>query len=193
MPCKDRAGRAKVIAEIFRQPAAGRLLTEGIGHVKTTNITALKAGAAPFAVALALACAPAFAQDAQAPGTVAAQSAAETDEQAIVVTGSRIQQRAGHNTPNPLVAITAETLRQAGNIQIVETLAQNPALLNSLSGARTAGSNADFGRVGVQLLDLRGLGEDRTLVLVNSRRRVQPFGFGCCRCQHHPDRPYRKR
>ena len=172
MPCKDRAGRAKVIAEIFRQPAAGRLLTEGIGHVKTTNITALKAGAAPFAVALALACAPAFAQDAQAPGTVAAQSAAETDEQAIVVTGSRIQQRAGYDTPNPLVAITAETLRQAGNIQIVETLAQNPALLNSLSGARTAGSNADFGRVGVQLLDLRGLGEDRTLVLVNSRRHV---------------------
>ena len=91
--------------------------------------------------------APAFAQDA------APADAGDT----IVVTGSRIQ-RSDYNLANPLVTVTAEALEQAGNIQLVDTLAQNPALINSLNGARTSGSNADFGAVGVQLLDLRGLG-----------------------------------
>lgn len=118
---------------------------------------------------------PALAQTEQSadPQTAQGQSAAgdETGE-TIIVTGSRIQQRPDYDSPNPVVAISAETLQQAGTLQIVETLAQNPALLNSLSGARTAGSNAEFGAVGVQLLDLRGLGEDRTLTLVNGRRHV---------------------
>ncbi|EQB10896.1 TonB-dependent receptor domain-containing protein [Sphingobium lactosutens] len=105
--------------------------------------------------------APAFAQDA------APADAGDT----IVVTGSRIQ-RNDYNLANPLVTVTAEALEQAGNVQLVDTLAQNPALINSLNGARTSGSNADFGAVGVQLLDLRGLGENRTLVLVNGRRHV---------------------
>ncbi|MCX7283042.1 MAG: TonB-dependent receptor plug domain-containing protein, partial [Novosphingobium sp.] len=121
---------------------------------------------------LSILAAPAIAQEAQITDPAAPQAADDAGEQAIVVTGSRIQQRADYNTPNPIVAVTAETLQQAGNIQIVETLAQNPALLNSLSGARTSGSNADFGAVGVQLLDLRGLGENRTLTLVNGRRHV---------------------
>ncbi|SMC39158.1 TonB-dependent receptor [Novosphingobium sp. B1] len=41
-----------------------------------------------------------------------------------------------------------------------------------MSAARTSGSNADFGAVGVQLLNLRGLGSNRTLTLVNGRRHV---------------------
>lgn len=123
---------------------------------------------------LAVAALPAVAQEAQAEVSSSAENNAEVDEAAapIVVTGSRIQQRADYNTPNPVVAVTAETLQQAGNIQIVETLAQNPALINSLSAARTSGSNADFGAVGVQLLNLRGLGSNRTLTLVNGRRHV---------------------
>ncbi len=123
---------------------------------------------------LAVVALPAVAQEAQAEVSSSAENNAEVDEAAapIVVTGSRIQQRADYNTPNPVVAVTAETLQQAGNIQIVETLAQNPALINSLSAARTSGSNADFGAVGVQLLNLRGLGSNRTLTLVNGRRHV---------------------
>lgn len=123
---------------------------------------------------LAVVALPAVAQEAQAEVSSSAENNAEVDAAAapIVVTGSRIQQRADYNTPNPVVAVTAETLQQAGNIQIVETLAQNPALINSVSAARTSGSNADFGAVGVQLLNLRGLGSNRTLTLVNGRRHV---------------------
>ncbi|BBF69290.1 TonB-dependent receptor plug domain-containing protein [Sphingomonas bisphenolicum] len=101
-----------------------------------------------------------------------AQDATPADDgETIVVTGSRIQ-RSDYNIANPLVTVTAETLEQSGNVQIIDTLAQNPALINSLGGARTSGSNSDFGAVGVALLDLRGLGENRTLVLVNGRRHV---------------------
>ncbi|WP_025293842.1 TonB-dependent receptor plug domain-containing protein [Sphingomonas sanxanigenens] len=108
---------------------------------------------------------PAFAQDTASN----APAADEGDE--IIVTGSRIQ-RTDYDLANPVVSITAETLEQSGNVQVVDTLAQNPALLNSLSGARTSGSLSDFGAVGVSLLDLRGLGENRTLTLVNGRRHV---------------------
>lgn len=136
--------------------------------------TALRAAMLVSASSLATIALPAFAQDQQsAEAQVAGQDAAAGEETGtIVVTGSRIQQRADYNAPNPIVAVTAETLQQAGNVQIVDTLAQNPALINSRSGPRTSGSNADFGAVGVQLLDLRNLGENRTLTLVNGRRHV---------------------
>ncbi|WP_240334316.1 TonB-dependent receptor plug domain-containing protein [Sphingobium estronivorans] len=89
----------------------------------------------------------------------------------VVVTGTHIQ-RSDYDFANPLVSVTAEQLERSGNVQIMDTLAQNPALLNSLGGYRTAGSEGDFGAVGVALLDLRGLGENRTLVLVDGRRHV---------------------
>lgn len=103
--------------------------------------------------------------------TFAQQGSAADEGEAIVVTGTRIQ-RSDYDLANPLVSVSAEQLEQSGNIQIIDTLAQNPALLNSLGGYRTAGSESDFGAVGVALLDLRGLGENRTLTLVNGRRHV---------------------
>ncbi|MCP1468553.1 outer membrane receptor protein involved in Fe transport [Sphingobium sp. OAS761] len=102
----------------------------------------------------------------------AQEGPAADDGETIVVTGSRIQQRSSYDLANPLVAVTAEELEQSGNVQLVDTLRQNPALISSFGGAQTSGSNSDFGAVGVQLLNLRGLGEDRTLVLVNGRRHV---------------------
>lgn len=104
------------------------------------------------------------------PATAQDAAPAAADE-TIVVTGSRIP-RADYNLASPLVTISAETLEQAGNVQLVDTLRQNPALLASFGGAQTSGSNAGFGSVGVQLLNLRGLGENRTLVLINGRRHV---------------------
>jgi len=45
-------------------------------------------------------------------------------------------------------------------------------LVGSTTGDLTAGSNPDFGEAGLNLLDLRHLGVDRTLVLVDGRRHV---------------------
>ena len=101
MPGKDRAGSARNMRDIFRWPSTDRLPIEGTGHVKTINLTSLKAGAAPFAVALALISAPAFAQEA-APQ---ADAAAEAEPTAIIVTGSLIR------NPNLVLATPVNVTR----------------------------------------------------------------------------------
>lgn len=164
MPCKDRAGRAKVIADIFGQMSAGRLLNKGIGHVKTINITALKAGAAPFAVALALVSAPAFAQDA-APQ---AGAASEAEPSVIIVTGSRIS-RPDLESSVPQSLIGQEQIGQIGAANIQDVLAELPAVGQNIS--RTSSNFSTTGN-GQATVNLRNLGSARTLVLVNGRRFV---------------------
>src|SRR6186713_748371 len=89
----------------------------------------------------------------------------------VIVTGSRIRQNA-QSFANPVTTLSAEALQQSGKTDIAEFLAQSPALLGSVTGDLTAGSNPGFGEVGLNLLDLRHLGVDRTLVLVDGRRHV---------------------
>lgn len=92
----------------------------------------------------------------------------------IVVTGSRIR-RPDYEAPNPVVSFDAAKLQQSGNTNVTEFLRRVPALTNSLDSTRTAGNaQADgaIGQAGLNLLDLRGLGTNRTLVLVNGRRHV---------------------
>jgi len=92
----------------------------------------------------------------------------------IVVTGSRIQ-RPDYEAPNPIVSFDAAKLRESGNTNVTNFLQRVPALTNSVDGTRSAGNSqteASLGGAGLNLLDLRGLGTNRTLVLVNGRRHV---------------------
>ena len=94
---------------------------------------------------------------------------------AIVVTGTRIT-RPEFSFPNPVQAYTAETIQQAGTTNLTDFLLESPALRGSTDNMDVAGSNlpnAQF--VGVNLLDLRYLGEERTLVLVNGRRHIAGY------------------
>lgn len=93
----------------------------------------------------------------------------ETDE--VVVTGSRIA-RPEIDQPNPITSFSAATLDQSGRVNVTDFLVQNPALLGSTTSADQSGSTAGFGQVGTNLLNLRNLGTDRTLVLVDGRRHV---------------------
>lgn len=107
-----------------------------------------------------------------APPAPSAEQPAGTDD--IVVTGSRIR-RPDYEAPSPIVSFGAADLQQSGNTNVTNFLQRVPALTNSLDNTRTAGSNqadGSFGQVGLNLLDLRGLGPTRTLVLVNGRRHV---------------------
>lgn len=102
----------------------------------------------------------------------ASTTAGEGDD--IVVTGSRIR-RPDYEAPNPIVSLDSATLERSGNTNVTTFLQRVPALTNSLDSTRTAGrSQPDgaVGQVGLNLLDLRGLGPNRTLVLVNGRRHV---------------------
>lgn len=89
----------------------------------------------------------------------------------IVVTGSRIA-RPEEASPNPVTSINAANIQQSGLTNLTDLLVQNPALIGSTTTADAGGSTASFGGVGINLLNLRNLGSDRTLVLVNGRRHI---------------------
>ncbi len=65
------------------------------------------------------------------------------------------------------------TSRFPGRTNLTDLLVQTPALVNSTTSYDSAGSQAaGFGDAGINFLDLRNLGTQRTLVLVNGRRHV---------------------
>jgi iron complex outermembrane recepter protein len=115
----------------------------------------------------------AYAQDTQTdPQATADESATSVEnEESIVVTGSRIQ-RSELNVATPIVAVTAEEIEKTGQVNITDVLIRNPALTASRGGSLSGGADAGFGETGANFLDLRNLGENRTLVLVNGRRHV---------------------
>ncbi|WP_439533794.1 TonB-dependent receptor plug domain-containing protein [Polymorphobacter sp.] len=100
------------------------------------------------------------------PETAATDLAA--DEGAITVTGSRIV-RNGYDAPTPVSVITAAEIQQAAPTTIADFVNQLPALGGSNS-PRSSASTIGGGTAGANLLNLRNLGPNRTLVLLNGRR-----------------------
>ncbi len=99
------------------------------------------------------------------------QDETATDEPTIVVTGSRIARDPNIGSPAPILSVGAEQLQQAGTADVVDTLRDIPALSTSTSSEGSIdGVFAEA--VGQSILNLRGLGANRTLVLVNGRRHV---------------------
>jgi len=86
----------------------------------------------------------------------------------VVVTGTRIKRR-DLSSPSPLVTVDRELLEFSGQPTLEESLNRMPQL--NPDYGRTANSPGD----GTSRLNLRGLGADRTLVLLNGRR-VAPSG-----------------
>lgn len=105
---------------------------------------------------------PARTQPVAAPGAPAA-----TELQTLQVTGSRIP-RAQVEGPAPVAVITSEQIQASGFTSVPDVLkamTQNGGETQSQQSA----SGADFSP-GAQQVDLRGLGPNHTLVLVNGRR-----------------------
>lgn len=107
--------------------------------------------------------APALAQDAD---TIATDDTADVG--AIVVTGSRIN-NPNIESANPVTVLTGEQIFETGNTSIGDQLNDLPQLRSTFSQSN---STRFLGTRGLNLLDLRGLGTQRTLVLVNGRRHV---------------------
>lgn len=97
---------------------------------------------------------------------------AEAPAEEVVVTGSRIRVTPGFDTPNPVVSLGAETLQSSGTTNLTDFLSGYPALQGSSGSQDNSGSGAGIGFTGLNLLDLRNLGTERTLVLVDGRRHV---------------------
>ncbi len=110
---------------------------------------------------------------------VMAQEEQETLEE-IVVTGSRIARDPNVGANVPVSSISSDAIQLSGDVDLSEVLNDMPALLGSNSGTNSvfgvfgtgSGETAGAAEVGESILQLRGLGVERTLVLVNGRRHV---------------------
>ncbi len=114
----------------------------------------LKLGAAPLVLSVAMVSAPAQAQD--APN--------DDGEAAIVVTGSRIA-RPNLDSSSPVAVVTGDATVENADITL-------DTFLNTLPGVNPAGTTTSNnpGNGGQSNIDLRGLGANRNLILINGRR-----------------------
>jgi iron complex outermembrane recepter protein len=108
-------------------------------------------------------------EPATAPAGETAERQAESG--AIVVTGSRLR-RSPFTSPDPLTVIDPDLERKGGENDTAEILQTSPVAAGSfqITSLLSAGSFVTNGGVGAQTISLRGLGAERTLVLVNGRR-----------------------
>lgn len=116
--------------------------------------------AASLALGLALASAPAFAQSGEA--TAPAQSGDDSGE--VVVTGSRIA-RPDLDAPSPVAVVSAETIALTGTQTIESLLNEMPQVIPGNTRVSNNSGGESF-----STLDLRGLGPQRTLILLNGER-----------------------
>jgi len=136
-------------------------------------------------IAMLVGAAPAFAQDADSTPSVSNQPSGETQQASppaaqseIVVTGSRISRR-DYEANSPIVTVTPEAFESRSAVTVESTLNQLPQFSQAGSGSSALASSAGTAFTGpdqapgAATLNLRGLGANRTLVLVNGRR-AQP-------------------
>ncbi len=124
--------------------------------MKNTRLSNLKSTTAPLVLGLAMISTPVFAQD-------AADEAAD-EGTPIVVTGSRIA-RPNLDSNSPVSVVTGEQVVANADVTL-------DTFLNTLPGVNPAGTTTSNnpGNNGQSNINLRGLGSNRNLVLINGRR-----------------------
>ena len=120
----------------------------------------------PMAIAVALApCA--FAQDQDDTNTQSSDESSNEVIEWIVVTGSRIE---GAPAASPVVTVTREDIEARGRSSVEDVLRYVPQNFSSInSGGRVDGRSPRFDD-GAVSVNLRGLGDGATLVLVDGKR-----------------------
>jgi iron complex outermembrane receptor protein len=124
------------------------------------------ANAAAASVALPVAALAADATGPAAPADQAAAPAPTTTQpalQEVVVTGSRIIQP-GLKSISPVTAISAKDIASQGTTSVEDILNNLPQVMANQNAMASNGAS------GTATVDLRGLGPQRTLVLINGRR-----------------------
>ena len=96
--------------------------------------------------------------------TIAAEIDEETIEEIVIVTGSRIR-RDVSDAPSPITIIDREEIDLTGLENVADLL--RTSTYNNFGSFRER-SGSSFGQIA--LISLRGLGADRTAVLINGRR-----------------------
>jgi outer membrane receptor protein involved in Fe transport len=102
---------------------------------------------------------------------LAQQDADEDSLEEIIVTGSRLKSETGYEAPTPVSVLTAGDMEARGSTNVADLINEMPSFTGSMTPTSTTLNSRQNGRNG---LDIRGLGNNRNLVLVNGRRFV-PF------------------
>jgi outer membrane receptor protein involved in Fe transport len=113
----------------------------------------------------------AFAQDATTPAPAAPADQQATNLDRIEVTGSRIRRVDAENA-SPVVTIDRAAIEKTGKLTIGDLVQELP----NIAGAATNPTVNNGGGTGASTIDLRGLGSQRTLILINGRRVVHQGG-----------------
>ncbi len=99
------------------------------------------------------------------PGGEPVRRGKRAGEEEIIVTGSRVR-RKDLTTPAPVTVISREAVQASGRVTIGDFLQTLPEQGNAVNTQQNNGGS------GATRIDLRGLGNVRTLVLINGRRLV---------------------
>ena len=140
----------------------GLVVTKTSSGALVLKLAPIKVAAAisePGPIVIAQATPPAPQQQAQAPAT-----------EEIVVTGTRIV-RNGYDSPTPLTVISAESLQDSASANIADVMRAFPAFAGSTTPQSNFTSVSAQG-AGLNLLNLRSLGANRTLILIDGQRSV---------------------
>jgi outer membrane receptor protein involved in Fe transport len=121
----------------------------------------LRFSAGSLAVAIAMSAAPAFAQDAD-------DVEAASDEDVIVVTGTRLNVNPNLEGAAPVLSVSSEQIAKQGTVRVEDLVNQLPQVFAGQAGEVSNGAS------GTATLNLRGVGSVRTLVLIDGRRL--PYG-----------------
>ncbi|XPF94066.1 TonB-dependent receptor plug domain-containing protein [Colwellia sp. RE-S-Sl-9] len=100
-----------------------------------------------------------------------ATEAKEAKVERIAVTGSRIQ-RPGFETSTPVNVVGKEAIEESGFSNLYDVLKSVPSIGVGLGSANASVQALSNPEAGASFVNLRGLGTDRSLVLIDGRRRV---------------------
>jgi iron complex outermembrane receptor protein len=114
-----------------------------------------------------------------ASGVTLAQSQGQEDVGEVVVSGTRIQQTSGMDTPTPVAALSATEISNMAPGSLTDAMIQLPQFYASATAATFNGANNNFfASPGGGSLNLRGIGAKRTLTLLDGRRVVSSSIYG---------------
>jgi len=122
--------------------------------------------------ALAAAAGSAIAPIAYAQQQTAAAAPTDTALEEVVVTGSRLQLSPNDVSISPVQSVSALDIQQQGLVRTEDVLNNLPQVVAENSSGQSISSN------GTATVSLRGLGSERTLVLVDGKRMNPGAGLG---------------
>lgn len=120
-------------------------------------------------------------QDADTPQTPAGE---QEDVSEVTVTGSRIRIQSGLTTPTPVTVIDNAELGNMSPTSLVDALDTVPSFFNNVNASNSFSSNVPAAQ-GTNV-NLRGLGPNRTLTLLDGRRVVPGSKIGTVNIANFP-------